>query len=463
MRNKTRSRKQVSVLGLCASLALSVLFLLPGSIPTAVAQAPEDALLDALAESRAFQVDRLEALNGSERRKIDKGDVVAILEEIPGSPVKIGRGIGVIPIPPEIVWQVLNDYGSYKDFMPFTKEYTVDEERSGGEVVYTYSEIAIPLIEDRYFTLKITNEGNVDGQLRTFFISWTLDPGTESNLFLNSGSWKLVPYGEGGQETLAFYTVLTDPGGSIPNFIKNKSTAIGIPSVYEAINDRAVEGLKARIYESPPAANRLDTAMRRNLEASRQLGHAWLEDLSETDRETLDNGVALVTLSDIEGTWLKIASSAAILDMPTTRVYEILTRYNEYQDYMPYIVESRVDAERSKGNVTYLFQRLHFLVFPYIKDRYLTVELIDEENPDDEAGAYFLSWWLDPASPTNINRHCGSWKLVPCGYDGSKTLVFYTVLGDPGGLSPWFWKNLSAKKAVRNVFEAIRERAGDSG
>jgi len=65
--------------------------------------------------------------------------------------------------------------------------------------------------------------------------------------------------------------------------------------------------------------------------------------------------------------------------------------------------------------------------------------------------------------PSNINRTCGSWKLLPYGDDGTRTLVFYTVLADPGGLSPWFWRNISAKKAVQNVFDALKERVKIEG
>jgi ribosome-associated toxin RatA of RatAB toxin-antitoxin module len=415
----------------------------------------------ALAESRRYQVETIQSLKGSERKKIEKGEVAALLEDIPGSPVKIGRGIGVLPYPPEVVWQVLNDYNNYKDFMPFTKESRVDPARSSGEVVYFYSELSFPLISDRYYSLRVSSEERVEGKHRTYFISWTLDPEKKSNLYLNSGSWKLVPHGPEGGKTLAFYTVLTDPGGSIPNFLKNKSTAIGIPSVFEGISNRAREGLSARIYKLPLPEDKLDTLMRKRLETSRSHDSSYPETLSADQRSALDQGEVLLSLTDMEGTWVKVAEAVSLVKMPASRLFQVLSAYDQYQDFMPYVRECRADQERGKGNVAYLSYRLHFRLFPYIRDRYFTVKLIEEVEVEGEPGVYYLSWSLDPEQPANINRNSGFWKLVPCGKDHSDTLVFYTVLADPGGLSPWFLKNISAKRIAREIFDAVRARAGE--
>ena len=424
------------------------------------AQQAVDALQKRLTESRTFQEETLNSLHESDRNKLKAGNVVALLEDIPESPVKIGKGIGVLSYPPEVVWQVLNDYANYKHFMPFTKESTVDLSRSGGDVVYFYSELSFPLIDERRYSLKITSEENVEGQPRTFFTSWSLDPEKKSNLYLNSGSWKLVPYGPGGQKTLAFYTVITDPGGSIPNFLKNKSTEVAIPSVFEAITSRAREGLSAKLYRLPLSEDTIDRLLRKNVEDSRTLDRSVMEALSEEEKKALATGDVLVSLSDVEGTWVKIARAVALIEMKPAALWKTITAYDDYEEFVPYVTECTVDPVRSKGNVTFLTYHLHFLVFPYIKDRYFTVKLIEEVRPNGQPDTYFVHWWLDTTKPTNVNRNCGSWKLVPYGEDASKTLVFYTVLADPGGLSPWFWRNISAKKAVHNVIDAIKKRAG---
>ena len=156
---------------------------------------------------------------------------------------------------------------------------------------------------------------------------------------------------------------------------------------------------------------------------------------------------------------MKMAQTVALFDAPSSTVWQVITAFDEYKDYIPYVSESRTDPERSRGNVTYSYSRLHFLIFPLIKDRYYTLKLISEKDVGGEQGVYFLRWQLDPTKESNVNKNCGSWKLVPYGPKGEKTLVFYTILADPGGLSPWFWKNLSAKSAVKKVLKAIEARA----
>lgn len=415
--------------------------------------AAQETLQKALAESRQLS---LKSLGEISRKKIEKGEVAARLEDIPESPVKIGIGIGIIPYPPEVIWQALNDYDNYQDFMPFTGESKVDLSRSRGDVVYFYSKLSFPLISDRYYSLKITSEENVEGVPGTFFISWSLDPEKESNLYLNSGSWKLLPYGDSGQKTLAFYTVVTDPGGSIPDFLKNKSTATGIPSVFKAISNRVREGLSAGIYRLPLPEDKLDMFLRKEVAETRSLNPSDLEKLSQEEKSALVNGEVLISMAEVKGSRVKIARAMALIETSPSRLWEIITAYEQYADFMPYVAESRIDPERSKGNATFLSYRLHFRIYPYIRDRYFTLKLMQEENPAGQPGSYFLHWWLDPTSPSNINSSCGSWKLIPHSMDGSQTLVFYTIFTDPGGSSPWFWKNISAKKAVRNVFEAIK-------
>ncbi len=417
------------------------------------------ALKKELADSRHFQEKTLLEFDRGDREEIKKGKVVAILQDIPGSPVKIGKGVGVIDEPPAVVMQVITDLNNYKTFMPFTKESEVDLKRSGGDVIYFYSKLKVPLVDDRFYTLKMTSEENVDGLSGSFFISWSLDPEKEANLYLNSGSWKLVPYGPDGNKTLAFYTVITDPGGNIPNFIKNKSTKVGVPSVFEAITKRAREGMKSGLYHPPLPVDKMDRLLSEKVRQTRGLDISFLETLSEKDRKELEEGEILLSMKDVEGTWVKMGQAVAIFPVPTEKMWTLITAFDEYKEYIPYVEESTVDAEKSRGNVTYLYERLHFVVFPFIKDRYFSVKLSEEENVGGKAGTYFLQWKLNPAVEANVNENCGSWKLVPYGDKGEQTLLFYTILADPGGLSPWFWKNLSARKAGRKVLTAIGERA----
>lgn len=443
---------------LSSLIKITTLFWLFMSCQIIYAQDASAFLHDALKQSRQFSTETLTSLAENYRKMIENGDPVAILEDIPGNPVKIGKGIGIIPYSPEVVWQVLNDYDNYKDFMPFTEESQVDPDRSGGDVVYFYSKLSFPLISDRYYSIKITNETNVGKQLGTFFTSWELDIEKETNLYLNSGSWKLVPYDDDGQKTLAFYTVLTDPGGNIPNFLKNKSTKMAIPSVFEAISERAHEGLSAGIYSIPLPGDKIDRIIRDRVWQTRNLDQSFLDHFSSHEKRAIEEGKVIISMKDIEGSMVKMGQATALIDMPPTRLLKILTEYDRYDELMPHVSKSTVDKKRSKGNVTFLSYRLHFRIYPYITDRYFTLKLVQDEVLKGSA-TYFIYWELDSTKPSNINRSCGSWKIVPYGKRQSKSLVFYTVFADPGGISPWFWRNISAKSAIYDIYNAIKKRA----
>jgi ribosome-associated toxin RatA of RatAB toxin-antitoxin module len=325
-------------------------------------------------------------------------------------------------------------------------------------VVYFYSEIKAPMVSKRYFGLKVVTEENVDGQQGTYYNSWSLDPEKKSNLYLSSGSWKLVPYGPGGKKTLTFYTVITDPGGSIPDFLKNKSTEVAIPGVYEAITKRAAEGLKSGAYKLPPPEDQVEKAILGMIAKTRNLDASTLDSLPPDEKKELKEGDFLVSMEDVKGTWLNMGQAVAIFNAPPDRVFRTVVDYGAYKDYIPYVVESEVDDQRSKGKNVYLRQRLDFGLI-LLKDRYYTIQLTQNENLDGKKGTYFIQWVLDPTREHNVIKNVGSWKLVPYGDEGARTLVFYTLMGDPGGLSPWFWKNLSVKKAVKKVLRAIEKRA----
>ena len=239
----------------------------------------------------------------------------------------------------------------------------------------------------------------------------------------------------------------------------NKSGAVAIPSNFEAISKRAGEGLAANIYHQPIHDDKLDMHMQEKVDESRTFDCSYLERLSTAEKQDLENGDVLVTMNDIKGTWVKTAHAVALLNVRSSRVFEVITDFEQYEDYMPYISSVEVDRERSMGNVWYISYRLHFFLLPYIKNRYFTIKMIEEKLNGAQTGTHFLTWRLDPTSPSNFNRNSGSWKLVPCGEGGRNTLVFYTVLTNPGGLSPWFWRNISQKRVVRDILDSIREQA----
>jgi len=82
----------------------------------------------------------------------------------------------------------------------------------------------------------------------------------------------------------------------------------------------------------------------------------------------------LVSLTEVEGTRIKMACAKAVFEVKPSRLWKIITDFEHYKDFIPYVAESTVDPVRTKGNITFLTYRLHFMILPYIKDRYFTIK-----------------------------------------------------------------------------------------
>ena len=55
---------------------------------------------------------------------------------------------------------------------------------------------------------------------------------------INTGAWILAPLA-GGKRTRITYRVSTNPGGSIPTWLANKSNTTAIPDLFKAVRKRA--------------------------------------------------------------------------------------------------------------------------------------------------------------------------------------------------------------------------------
>ncbi len=160
------------------------------------------------------------------RSKLERGDVATELTDGPGGR-RDARARALIAAPPEAVWNGITDYAHYNEFMPFTT--VSDVKRREGDTVWFYTELSFPLKTIRYeIKLKLDKP--------RWRVDWTL---VEGDLRSNEGSWQLEPYGPGGGETFAIYTVYVAPGFSIPGFILNKMTQASLPQLIQAVRKRA--------------------------------------------------------------------------------------------------------------------------------------------------------------------------------------------------------------------------------
>jgi uncharacterized membrane protein len=151
---------------------------------------------------------------------------------------------------PEIIFDVLSDFEHYPDFMPYVKESRVLGRESNGEVI-TYARVAPPFVSERDYLLRVRMVRGTASNTGVFKIEWKAIPEMQPEvegvvrIKLNEGSWLAAPL-DGGTRTRLTYTLLTNPGGLIPDFVANMSNTIAIPELFKAVGKRSVQGAKAK-------------------------------------------------------------------------------------------------------------------------------------------------------------------------------------------------------------------------
>lgn len=182
--------------------------------------------------------------------------------EMAGSEVREMKAIGTIDAKPHEVWKAIRDYDHYTTTMPYTVEAKVLGKEDGDKVIYFYSRLDLPLVDNRDYLIKILDESDWKDGAGYLKVSWTkIDPPEGDAKYvkpkdgvvrtpLNDGYWKLEPR-EGGNKTWATYYVHTDPGGAVPKWIANKANSTAVPNVFAAIR-KVVADDRAKAGAPPP-------------------------------------------------------------------------------------------------------------------------------------------------------------------------------------------------------------------
>jgi hypothetical protein len=163
--------------------------------------------------------------------------------------------VSEVEVPPEAVFNVLVDFEHYWEFMPYVKESEVLS-RTGDNEVVTYARIAPPFISERDYPLKVrltrrSAAGDGIPKDSAFKVEWIALPEAKPEvegvvrIKLNEGSWLVEPVDD-GRHTRLTYTLLTDPGGLIPDFVFNLSNTVAIPELFDAVRKRSTEAASGR-------------------------------------------------------------------------------------------------------------------------------------------------------------------------------------------------------------------------
>ncbi|MBI4617021.1 MAG: SRPBCC family protein [Planctomycetes bacterium] len=168
--------------------------------------------------------------------------------------------------------------------------------------------------------------------------------------------------------------------------------------------------------------------------------------LTEADRRRLESGELLVsseTASDRAR-----ARAIGLVDAPPDVVWDVITDYDGYREFMPMTVESRV--ERVEGNSVDLFMELKVLIK---RIRYRIRLFLDRP-------ARTVDW---ERIDGDLKANEGSWRLAPYDNGGAsgrgRTLATYTVRLEIGFFVPAAIADRLTKGSFPALYKAVRERA----
>jgi hypothetical protein len=167
------------------------------------------------------------------------GNVALYSRARPGSSIKEFKAVGDFDASTRAVHNVLDDVEAYPTFMPFTSECRILRREEPSSIV-TYQRLSPKICSDRDYTLRI-NQTSRPGAAGLIYIDrWglanELGPPEKPHVLrvkVSEGSWLLEPTAT--DKTRATYCIYTDSGGSLPAFLANSASAIGIRKVFAAV------------------------------------------------------------------------------------------------------------------------------------------------------------------------------------------------------------------------------------
>lgn len=146
---------------------------------------------------------------------------------------------------PKAVYDVVTDVEAHPKFIPFTKSSKIVERLNAREVI-AYQVLSPPLVSDRDYYLHIKVTPGTSPTESVWKSEWFAVPeyGPEQEglvrMRIAQGTWLFTPL-DGGTRTRITYTSLTAIGGSIPEWIANRSSLSVLPKMLHAIRKRLVE------------------------------------------------------------------------------------------------------------------------------------------------------------------------------------------------------------------------------
>ena len=147
---------------------------------------------------------------------------------------------GEIDAPPERVRDVLLDYGNHPKWVKGLAESRVLDR--GPFSMLVYQKLALPVIDDRDYTLLVTWGKDAGALWMRFMTANDRGPKPQQGIVrvsLHEGSWRLEPI-DGGKKTYAVYQFRLDLAGSFPAWMGKGRAGKDIPNLFENIRREAL-------------------------------------------------------------------------------------------------------------------------------------------------------------------------------------------------------------------------------
>ena len=161
-----------------------------------------------------------------------------------------------------------------------------------------------------------------------------------------------------------------------------------------------------------------------------------------------------VWMREKPGSEVREVRAVGEIDAPPEAVYAVITDFEHYAAFMPYLEDSKVVRRTDAEVVTWAIMNA-----PMVSRRDWVVAV--KLDPAKKAGT---SWTVSSEGPPESDRavrlkvNDGSWTLDPID-GGKRTRATYYLYTNPGGSIPSWVANKANTMALPDLFEAIRKRA----
>lgn len=157
-------------------------------------------------------------------------------------------GEGIIDAPIKVVLAQLYDYKRQQKYMDRVKTTIRIKEgyaKNGDHFTYVYHRLKLPVVNDRDYVFKSTRSKLKSGYKIAFqAVPSTLFPPKSGVVRMTNhhGCWQIVPTKE--NKTIIRFELLTNPGGSLPNFLVERYTPDEIFSSFNSVKKMVKDAMK---------------------------------------------------------------------------------------------------------------------------------------------------------------------------------------------------------------------------